>query len=249
MDTLHHSAKFLSSQRMENSELRKRTINLGKALVEELKLNPGVDTLSRWMVHYIAEQITVAEKATGDKKRITEQRCFETILKLWQHRSALPNGHRPFESFEPVFHALAKLDPDNPQPYYYSCFNAIQYEKDEVSKETKEILQLIDYVNAIDRSARILIEFFFYQASLIAIDEKTINWIKDAKNIFPTDSDASIIVQLIQTYEDGEVKSSEIDEGQCKKLQSRINQLDTFISLSQEIRSLLIELINNKSKS
>jgi len=34
---------------MESSEIRKRIINLGKVLVEELNLDPGVDTLARWM--------------------------------------------------------------------------------------------------------------------------------------------------------------------------------------------------------
>ena len=225
---------------MENSELRKRTISLGKALVEELKLNPGVDTLSRWMVHYIAEQMTVAENATGDKKRVAEQRCFETILKLWQHRSALPNGHRPFESFEPIFRALAKLDPDNPQPYYYSRFNATPSEKDEVSKEPNEVLQWIDLANAIDRSARILIEFIFHQASLIAIDEKTINWLINAIGISPND-DVSIVVRLVNTYEDSEKETNISDNEQSEKIQSRIQQLDTLITLSQEIRSLLIK--------
>jgi hypothetical protein len=225
---------------MENSELRKRTISLGKALVEELKLNPGVDTLSRWMVHYIAEQMTVAENATGDKKRVAEQRCFETILRLWQHRSALPNGHRPFESFEPIFRALSKLDPDNPQPYYYSRFNATSSETDEVSKEPNEVLQWIDLANAIDRSARILIEFIFHQASLIAKDKKTINWLINAIGISPND-DVSIVVRLVNTYEDSEKETNISDNEQSEKIQSRIQQLNTLITLSQEIRSLLIK--------
>lgn len=225
---------------MENSEVRKRTISLGKALVEELKLNPGVDTLSRWMVHYIAEQITVAENATGDKKRVAEQRCFETILKLWQHRSALPNGHRPFENFEPIFNALARLDPDNPQPYYYSRLNAIPSETNEVSKEPNEVLQWIDLANAMDRSARILIEFIFHQASLIAMDEKTINWLINAVGISPND-DVSIVVRLMNTYEDIDEETNTSDNDQSGKIQSRIQQLDTFIALSQEIRSLLIK--------
>lgn len=228
---------------MENSELRKRTINLGKALVEELKLNPGVDTLSRWMVHYITEQMTVAENATGDKKRVAEQRCFETILRLWQHRSSLPNGHRPFERFEPIFSALARLDPDNPQPYYYPRFNTTHSENDEVSKEPNEVLQWIDLANAIDRSARILIEYIFHQASLIAIDEKTINWLINAIGNSPND-DVSIVVRLVNAYEDIDEETNTSDNGQSVKIQSRIQQLDTFIDLSQELRSLLIEQAN-----
>ena len=79
--------------------MRKRIINLGKALVGELGLDPGVDTLARWMAHYTAEQMTIAETATDNDKIKAEQHCFETILKLWQHRSTLADGRGPFESF------------------------------------------------------------------------------------------------------------------------------------------------------
>lgn len=54
---------------MEDSEIQKRTMNLGKALVKELNLDPGVDTTARWMAHYIAEQIERAENSTGAEKR------------------------------------------------------------------------------------------------------------------------------------------------------------------------------------
>jgi len=50
---------------MESSGMQKRIINLGKALVEELGLDTGVDTLARWMAHYIAEQMEIAKNAKG----------------------------------------------------------------------------------------------------------------------------------------------------------------------------------------
>lgn len=227
---------------MENSELRKRTISLGKALVEELKLNPGVDTLSRWMAHYVADQLTIAENATGDKKRVAEQRCFETILKLWQHRSHFSRGHRPFESFEPIFNALARLDPDNPQPYYFSPLGANSSYPNEVSKESDEVLHWINLANDLDRGARILIEFIFHQAAQMAVDEKVANWLFNAVNIPPGD-DISIIIHLMQNNEGTEEESNKDENTQGKKLLSRIKQLDEFIVLSQEIRSLLITQI------
>ena len=91
-DIPSHIAKFICSQQTETSEIQERIFNLGKALVEELGLEPGVDTLARWMAHYIAEKITLAKNAHGDEKIKAEQQCFDAILKLWQHRSRLPNG-------------------------------------------------------------------------------------------------------------------------------------------------------------
>ncbi|WP_443661983.1 hypothetical protein [Clostridium sp.] len=80
--------------------MQKRIINLGKALVEELGLDTGVDTLARWMAHYIAEQMGIAKDAKETEKVKAERRCFETILMLWQHQSFISNGRRPFDSQE-----------------------------------------------------------------------------------------------------------------------------------------------------
>jgi len=90
---------------MVNSETLVRAISLGKALVQELKLEPGVDTLSKWMAHYITEQIAIAETTTASEKIEADQQCFETILKLWKHRSSLPNNRYPFKNFKPLFQA------------------------------------------------------------------------------------------------------------------------------------------------
>jgi hypothetical protein len=42
---------------MENLEQSEKIIDLGKMLVKELGLEPGGDTLARWMAHYLAEKI------------------------------------------------------------------------------------------------------------------------------------------------------------------------------------------------
>ena len=42
---------------MEQSEQQKAILELGKLFVKELDLEKSVDTLSRWMAHYVAEKI------------------------------------------------------------------------------------------------------------------------------------------------------------------------------------------------
>ena len=44
--------------------------------MKELKLEPGVDTFSRWMSHYLAEKISVAEQSEGGEKEAAEKECF-----------------------------------------------------------------------------------------------------------------------------------------------------------------------------
>jgi hypothetical protein len=71
-----------------------RILALGRKIVEELGLEPSVDTLGRWMVHYIADLIVKAENATCEEKSLAEKNCFEAIMVLWKHRAELPNGKR-----------------------------------------------------------------------------------------------------------------------------------------------------------
>lgn len=80
----------------------KDVLDLGRALVEELSLDPGVDTLSRWMAHYIAELIEDTNTAKVEDRPAKLVKCADAILDLWERRHQLPNGKRPFEDWEPV---------------------------------------------------------------------------------------------------------------------------------------------------
>lgn len=92
-----HPTKYSSSLPMDSSATRTKAINLGNELVNALDLEPGGNTLTRWMAHYLAEQITLVETTSGALKTAAEDRCFKTVLALWQQRSSLPSGRRPLE--------------------------------------------------------------------------------------------------------------------------------------------------------
>ena len=95
---------------MEPSKRSEDVIALGKRLVEELGMEPGVDTLGRWMAHYIAELIKLAEGTDNpDERRNARERCCETILRLWEHRSSLPHGARPIGKLENVLSAIESI--------------------------------------------------------------------------------------------------------------------------------------------
>ena len=51
------------------------------------------------------------------------------------HRSSLPNGHRPFESFESIFLALGGLDPEKQGSFYFPRLN---FNRDEDSTDGLE---------------------------------------------------------------------------------------------------------------
>ena len=92
----------------ENLETQERVINLGKKLLVNLKKNEA-DEITSWMINYLAEQIGLAESGSKEAKNS----CIEVILELWERRAILPNGTRPFESFEPIFKALESLSPES----------------------------------------------------------------------------------------------------------------------------------------
>lgn len=213
--------------------MRNRIINLGKALVEELGLDPGVDTLARWMAHYIAEQIDRLENAAGHEKVEAEKHCFDTILKLWQHRSSLPNGKEPFKNFEPIFRALEKLDPESKQTYYFENFILNSSKSGEQSVVTDSVEQCLTIATGIDEAARVWLDYVFKQAVLSATDDKTIEWLNNSADLL--DKDTSIIVRFLP---ESMLSKEEDTEKKREGLVSRIRQLEAFNDFNQELLSM-----------
>lgn len=232
---------------MVNSETQARAISLGKALVQELGLEPGVDTLSRWMAHYITEQIAIAENTKGTERIEAEQRCFDTILKLWDHRSSLPNDRYPFKNFEPIFRALSRLDPDKSESesFYFDSSHFKQIENDNAHEsQTHEVQDWVNLALSIDDAARILIDFTLRQAAHNAEDETTASWIEKSTGISNGEyNDISIIVRLV-----GESQEKVRDQKR-RELSSRIEKLDMLIELSSLLRDELTESLENISDS
>ena len=95
---------------MELSKRSESVIALGKKLVEELSLEPGVDTLGRWMAYYVAELIDAAENITDQSLRSqARDKCCEAIIKLWDHRASLPRGGRPLSNLDGVLEAIKNI--------------------------------------------------------------------------------------------------------------------------------------------
>jgi hypothetical protein len=211
---------------MEDFEIQRRTINLGKALVNELNLDPGVDTLARWMSHYIAEQIEIVEHSTGAEKKEAEERCFETILKLWNHRSVLPGETRPFVNFEPILRTLKRLDPENDRHYFFE-------DRDDTAENfPDELNKWLDAARGIDDTARVWLKYVFKQAALAATDESTIEWLE---NSVALQERAHFTVIFRDLHSDAEVweEGEEANEKERKKISSHIKKLEAFTELNQ----------------
>jgi hypothetical protein len=226
---------------MEALEMNEKNINLGKTIVKELERDSGIDTLSRWMAHYVAEQISIAESSQGKKKNEAEKYCFETILKLWRHRAYYPRGHKPFENYEIVFRALERLDPENEKPYFYS--NSYPLESNDGSLISDETKKWLEAAFEIDRTARIWIEYILNQAMESASDEKTKEWLLNAID-FPNQNDISIIIKYVNPNEESNDSEKETKD-LCNQLRSRIKTLNSFNKLNK----LLLKAYKNELQS
>ena len=221
--------KFISSQQMVSSETYERVISLGEALVEELKLNPGVDTLSRWMAHYVAEKIELAKTADGDEKAAAQQACFDTILKLWEHRSHYQHDLRPFQNFEAIFKVIERLDPDSDTTYFH---------RSDSSKVDEGVQEWLDLAMQIDRVARLWLSHVLQRASEEVTTDKVQHWLTLSADMPPT-KDRELI-DLIAKVFDREKDGANSEETRRRLwLQARLEELDAMTIIHEEIREAL----------
>ncbi len=240
LDTSRPAHDFSSSNPTAVSARCEAMLELGRKLTKELDLDCSVNTLGRWMAHYIAELIMNAEKANNDERPAKMQACSEAILGLWKHRYELPNGKRPFEKLEPMLRTLESLDPDDDRPRYFRSARAAAEKSDEEG-ETKFWLELVD---GLDDTARMLIRYNLTQAAQSALD-KSAEWVTLAEAAGAYDGIESPVVRLI-LGENNLLKASDPDTTARNQLEDRVKRLEGFtktaITLTSELRKQLSQL-------
>jgi len=88
-------------------------LKLGKKLISELNLDYSVNTLARWMAHYIAELIISIENCKSkDEKRKLQKECCELILDLWDKKDRLPI-YKPLDDLQEFLEILTVLKDEN----------------------------------------------------------------------------------------------------------------------------------------
>jgi len=84
-------------------------IQLGEKLVKELNLEYSVNTLARWLSHYLAELIlNIDNSVSKEERKKLQQECCDVILKLWSQKENLPIK-QPLEDLKPVLEVLSVL--------------------------------------------------------------------------------------------------------------------------------------------
>ena len=204
---------------------------MGRALVEELDLESSVDTLGRWMAHYVAELMDHAENTAPEELAVSKNRCFEAILELWSHRAELPDGKRPFEDLEPIMRAVESLDPESETPRYFPSIRAAIDEPE----ADPQIQSLLEVVHSIDLTARILIGKMLADAALAAT-ERPREWVTLAENAGVDSGVADVVVRFLSGEADMD-PSPDSNTHRRELLKERVERLEAF----NELTKLVVE--------
>ncbi|RFC31658.1 MAG: hypothetical protein DID92_2727745667 [Candidatus Nitrotoga sp. SPKER] len=212
-------------------------LELGRMLTKELDLDQSVDTLGRWMAHYIAELINDTENASAEERPTKMRACSEAILSLWKHRHELPSGKRPFETLEPILRTLESLDPNDDTPRYFRTVRSAAEEGDD-DGDTKSWLKIID---GLDYSAKILIRYCLSQAAKNALD-KSAEWVLLAEAVGEEDGIEFPVIRII-VDETNLLKEPDPDGETRKQLEDRLSRLEGFTNMATALTSQLRQKI------
>ena len=238
---------------MEQSEQQKAVLELGKLLVQELGLEKGVDTLSRWMAHYVAEKMKYADSLTdGVKKKNAEKDCFSLILDLWKHRWQYKSDRQPLRNFNHLFDILKNLDPEKEEPYYYHLGNAQSKEEEDDFFDSLDLKKLSPLALQIDKVARIWINYLLQEAAVKANNDKIKKIIDNAVKL-PDSKDAHIIqivfADIIEDNEKKPVDQEQLDKkSKIEKLNRRLCELQKFRNVNEYLISEFETKLNKLKK-
>ena len=213
-------------------------MTLGRKLVEELDLESSVDTLGRWMAHYVAELMDRADNAPPEERVTSRKRCSDAILELWSHRAELPDGKRPFEDLEPIIRAIESLDPENETPRYFPSIRDAIDGRDE-DPQTQSLLEL---VRNIDSAARVLIGQVLEDAACSTVDNAK-EWIALAEEAGADYGDVDAVFRLVSDEVDIDA-SPDPSTRKRDLLKERIDRLETFT----EMAKLVVEDLKKRLK-
>lgn len=108
------------------------------------------------MAHYVAGCLVQAQAAKGKAKSELERESFAMILRLWEHRRALPGP--PLRNFDPILELLGTLS--DPHRYWYFDEAKIQAEED--------VKKWVVAAKNVDIGARSMVSWCLSKASLQA---------------------------------------------------------------------------------
>jgi len=227
---------------MEQSKHSEEEIlKLGKKLIKELELVYSVNTLARWMAHYLAELITNIENTEPrEEKQKLKKECCDIIIEIWGKRERIPI-EKPTDRLKPIIDVISLLK-KNEHPFIRHRFFD---KKNGLKNSNSSWLSFLEIIK--NNSERI------YRKSLIAMIseellEKDKEWIKEHSS-FLSDDEKSVIEYLDSIREitisiHGEEKE-ETEKEKVEKLFTELEeQLDEQKEELQKLKKIMLKSHN-----
>lgn len=214
-------------------------MELGRRLVDALASEGRDDVLSKWMAHHIASLMTEAERAEpGPPRAEAERACMEGVLRLWTHRSVLPNGSRPFENAESALNTLTKLDPTVPENFYFR----LRDRHDE--SDSVEDVKWLRSAEAVDRAARTLIRFCLGQ--VVTKDQSALTeWVELTRRLAdaPSEWDVLLVSSLVEVGKESEPEQfAHRNEAKARDLSKNVASLIPVLqALRKDLDGALVD--------
>lgn len=201
-------------------------IELGKKLVQEFKLEDKTDTLSQWMLHYLAELFERHDLSISpEEKRIAALEIKDTIFKLWDFRHQQSHSESSFKNTESLVLTLQKLNLDNDDSFYSGLrdFRNVESTIDQSSPA-----YWYSYALELDKASRFLIRNCILKG--YAITEADNQEIADLIKEFETlDSYENLLSRFYndQSNEDKEIRNIKYNISKIEKLMDALAELKT----------------------
>lgn len=201
-------------------------IELGKRLVEEFKLEDKTDTLSQWMLHYLAELFERYDLSTSpEEKRIASVDIRDTIFKLWEFRYQQSRSHSSFKNTEFLISTLQKLNLDNDDAFY----SGLRYFRNvESTIDQSSPAYWYSYALKLDKASRFLIRNCILKGYAIteADNQEIADLIKEFEEL---DSYENLLGRFYsdQSDEDEEVRNIKNNISNIEELMDALAELKT----------------------
>lgn len=217
-------------------------LDLGRRIVEQLRLDQEADILSRWMAYYVAELIHGIETANDESRASQLSKCADAILELWKYRATLPRGGRPFEDLDAILRALENLGSESQRPRYYPELLAQASETEERSEASEWIRKAL----SLDEAAKICIRYCLTRASRSSVDRAR-PWIELAEAAGLEDSVELQVVNLFAS--ETHILESALQDRYRKQIEDRIVRLESFMKISNLLISDLRKCLEESPPS
>lgn len=206
---------------------------LADSIIKESNNDDPCDILPRWMAFYLAEQMELAKSASGQEKADIDERCKNLVLEIWKYKICLRGEKNPLSRYENLFRVLESIDPDASRLMILRNFDEKEaYDFSELPQSTQNWM---DFIVAVDKTARIWIDYAKQQVCKGITDEKSLELDALHEVIDDSDSEIKVVELVIKTI--GKSNGNKEEDA----LRNRISQLDSFIQCTDLLKKAYLD--------